>query len=123
MVESDPQVRMRQTRASKAWLIRPDSPVLEAYELGEQPVPVPDLDAIAFALRSTVKDFQDQHGPVGAWLAQQNALKGFEGLSPEMQAFISKPINRPYLELAQRLSDLSVEKLRSVAEVLLEITL
>jgi transcriptional regulator with XRE-family HTH domain len=97
--------------------------MLEAYELGERPVPVPELDAIAFALGSTVKDFQDQHGPVGMWFAQEDALKGFQNLSPEMQAFVSKQVNRPYLELAQRLSDLSVEKLRSVAEILLEITL
>jgi transcriptional regulator with XRE-family HTH domain len=101
--------------------IPPD--VLEAYELGEKPLPVPELDSIAFALGSTVKDFQDQHGPVGLWFAQEAALKGFQSLSPEMQAFVSKPVNRPYLELAQRLSNMSVEKLRSVAEVLLEITL
>jgi len=60
---------------------------------------------------------------VGVWFSQQSALKGFQGLSPEMQAFVSKPVNRPYLELAQRLSEMSVEKLRTVAEVLLEITL
>jgi transcriptional regulator with XRE-family HTH domain len=97
--------------------------VLEAYELGERPVPVPELDAIAFALGSTVKDFQDKRGPVGLWFAQEDALKAFQNLSPEMQDFVSKQVNRPYLELALRLSQLSVEKLRSVGEVLLEITL
>ena len=40
----------------------------------------------------------------------------------EMQVFVSKPINRPYLELAMRLNDMSVDKLRGVAEGLLEIT-
>jgi len=39
-----------------------------------------------------------------------------------VRAFISKPVNLPYLELAMRLSDLSAEKLRGVAEGLLEIT-
>lgn len=101
--------------------ISPD--VLEAYELGMQPVPIPDLDSIAFALGTTIKDFQDQHGPVGAWFSQQNAQKGFQNLSPEMQNFVSKAVNLPYLEMAQRLSNMSVEKLRSVAEILLEITL
>ena len=96
---------------------------MESYELGLQPVPVPDLDALAFALGCTVRDFQDQHGPVGVWFTQQYALKDFQSLSPEMQAFVSKPVNRPYLEMAQRLSEMSVEKLRMVAEVLLEITL
>jgi transcriptional regulator with XRE-family HTH domain len=101
--------------------IHPD--VLESYELGIQPIPIPDLDAISFALKSTVKEFQDQHGPVGLWFNQQSNLKGFQELPAELQAFIAKPVNRPYLELAKRLSEMSVEKLRSVAEVLLEITL
>lgn len=96
---------------------------LESYELGIKPIPLPELDALAFNLHCTVKDFQDQHGPVGLWFTQQYALQDFQNLSPEMQAFISKPVNRPYLEMAQRLSELSVEKLRMVAEVLLEITL
>ena len=34
-----------------------------------------------------------------------------------------KPVNLPYLEIAQRLSGLSVEKLRAMAEGLLDITL
>jgi len=38
-------------------------------------------------------------------------------------AFVLKPINLPYLELAKRLSEMSVDKLRDVAEGLLEITL
>jgi hypothetical protein len=50
-------------------------------------------------------------------------MQNFAELSPELQDFLSKPINRPYLELAQRLSEMDVEKLRAVAEGLLEITL
>jgi hypothetical protein len=40
-----------------------------------------------------------------------------------MQEFACKPVNRPYLELAMKLSNMSTEKLRSVAEDLLDITL
>jgi hypothetical protein len=40
-----------------------------------------------------------------------------------MQSFVCQPVNRPYLELAMKLSDLSREKLRAVAEGLLDITL
>jgi hypothetical protein len=46
----------------------------------------------------------------------------FLELPPEIQQFVCKPVNRPYLELAMRLSELNAEKLRAVAEVLLEIT-
>ncbi len=96
---------------------------LEDYELGLSAVPLPDLEMLADVLKLSIKYFEDQHGPVGLWAAQQRALEDFKELPSELQIFVSKPINRPYLELAQRLSEMSVEKLRAVAEGLLEITL
>jgi hypothetical protein len=69
-----------------------------------------------------VKDFFDQHGMVGVWANEQRNVQSYLALSPELQTFVSKPVNRPYLVLAQRLSEMSVEKLRAVAEGLLEIT-
>jgi hypothetical protein len=50
------------------------------------------------------------------------AIKDFQNLPADIQLFVSKPVNRPYIDLAIRLSGMSVEKLRSLAEVLLEIT-
>lgn len=96
---------------------------LNTYELGEQPIPLPELEFLASTLNRTIKDFQDNRGPIGTWIKQQRTMQHFAELSPELQDFISKPINRPYLEIAQRLSEMSVEKLRAVAEGLLEITL
>ena len=96
---------------------------IKSYELGEQAIPLPELEVLASAVNRPLKDFQDGRGPIGTWIRQQHALQYFAELSPELQDFISKPINRPYLELAQRLSEMSVEKLRAVAEGLLEITL
>lgn len=106
--------------AEKAWT---SANLVEAYELGQTAIPVPDLEVISSILGKSIKDFQDQRGPVGKWLAQQRAVKDFLTLPPDLQTFVSKPVNRPYLELAQRLSGMSVEKLRAVAEGLLEITL
>lgn len=96
---------------------------LEAYEMGQKSVPLPELDLIAVGLGYSVRHFQDQHGPLGAWFAEQKALQDFRDLPAEIKAFVCKPVNRPYLELAQRLSEMEVSKLRSVAEGLLEITL
>jgi transcriptional regulator with XRE-family HTH domain len=96
---------------------------LNSYELGENPVPLPELEVLANSVNRTIKDFQDSRGPIGKWIKQQQAVKNFDDLSPELQDFISRPINRPYLEIAQRLSEMSVDKLRTVAEGLLEITL
>jgi len=96
---------------------------LNSYELGAQQVPLAELEVLANSVNRTIKDFQDSRGPIGKWIKQQRALKNFDDLSPELQDFISRPINRPYLEIAQRLSEMSVDKLRTVAEGLLEITL
>ncbi len=95
---------------------------LEAFEFGDEPVPVPELEALSGVLGRSIREFQDQYGPVGVWNAQQRALQNFLAMPLELQLFIAKPVNRPYLELAVRLSDMSVEKLRAVAEGLLEIT-
>lgn len=99
-----------------------DEPTLEAIELGQLPVPVPLLEVFSGFLNRSIREFQDRHGPVGSWSIQKRALNEFTSMTPEMQEFISKPINRPYLELAMRLSEMSVDRLRSVAEGLLEIT-
>lgn len=96
---------------------------LNSYELGEEAIPLPELEILANSVNRTIKDFQDNRGPIGTWIKQQRAMQHFADLSPELQDFISKPINRPYLEISQRLSEMSVDKLRAVAEGLLEITL
>ena len=95
---------------------------LTTYEYGQKPIPLPQLEALARTLQRPLRDFQDTRGPVGAWVGQQRAVQYFADLSPEMQTFISKPINRPYLELALRLSEMSVDKLRAIGEGILEIT-
>jgi transcriptional regulator with XRE-family HTH domain len=97
--------------------------MLEDCELGAEPVPFPLLETLALVLNRPIRDFQDKNGPVGTWATQQQFVESLLEMSPELQTFISKPINQPYLELAQRLSEMSVEKLRAVAEGLLEITL
>lgn len=97
--------------------------MIQAYEMGEKPIPVPELEALAAALGYSTRHFQDQRGPIGNWMIEQRAIRDFKKLPTDLQAFVAKPVNRPYLEMAQRLSEMSVEKLRAVAEGLLEITL
>ena len=97
---------------------------LRKYEEGAQPVPVPDLEVLASELDLSLNAlFREAPGPIGEWIRYQQRLQGFLSLSEDLQDFVSKPVNRPYLEIAQRLSQLPVERLRAVAEGLLEITL
>lgn len=95
---------------------------IRSYELGEKPVPLPILEAFAGCIGLQVEDFFDKGGPVGLWRKEQDAVVKFLELPPTLQDFVCKPVNRPYVELALRLSELSVERLRAIAEGLLEIT-
>lgn len=96
---------------------------LKAYELGERPIPLPELEGLLTVLGGQIEIFFDESGPIGQWMTRQQAIKDFLDLPAELQEFVCKPVNRPYLELALKLSAMSTEKLRSVAEGLLDITL
>jgi transcriptional regulator with XRE-family HTH domain len=95
---------------------------LKAYELGERPIPLPELEGLTALLGGQIELLFDQTGPIGLWMVQQKAIQDFLQLPPELQNFVCKPVNRPYLELAMKLSGMSTDKLRSVAEDLLDIT-
>ncbi len=97
-------------------------PRLRSYEMGERPIPLPELEALAVLLGSRVEAFFDKTGPIGLWMAEQKAIADFLQMPREMQEFVAKPVNLPYLELAMKLSTMSTEKLRSLAENLLDIT-
>ena len=96
---------------------------LKAFELGERPVSLPEFEVILSALGAHIEDFFDQSGPVGKWMTEQLAIQKFLELPEDMQNFACRPVNRPYLELAMKLSEMPTDRLRSVAEGLLDITL
>ena len=96
---------------------------LKAYELGSKPVPLPELEMILDLMGSRIESFFDRSGPIGEWMTSQEAMQRLLDLPVEIQEFVCRPVNRPYLELAMKLSSMSKDKLRSVAEGLLDITL
>ncbi|HXF85997.1 MAG TPA: helix-turn-helix transcriptional regulator [Anaerolineales bacterium] len=96
---------------------------IKAYELGERPIPLPELEVLVETLGGRIETFFDRSGPVGQWLKNEEAIQHFLELPEELREFVARPVNRPYLELAMKLSSMSKEKLRSVAENLLDITL
>jgi len=96
---------------------------IKAYELGERPIPLPELEVLVSTLGGRIETFFDRSGPIGQWLVDQEAIQNFLDLPEDLRQFVSLPVNRPYIELAMKLSSMSKEKLRSVAEDLLDITL
>jgi transcriptional regulator with XRE-family HTH domain len=96
---------------------------LKAYELGTKSIPLPELEMVLMVIGSRIETFFEQSGPAGEWMTNQDAMQKFLDLPGDIQDFVCQPVNRPYLELAMKLSSMSREKLRSVAEGLLDITL
>ena len=92
------------------------------FEVGEDPIPVPVLEILIKELGVPLKQFLEQCNGAESREIKKNQIDQFLELPANLQEFICKPVNRPYLELAARLSELSSEKLRTVAESLLEIT-
>ncbi len=123
--------RLRKAREERGWRLQTLSqkthiPVsrLKRYEAGTHPISVPELDILAEALGIRISAFfEDAPGALGDWIRSQQRLQGFLNLPEDLQEFVSHPVNRPYLEIAQRLSQLPVDRLRAIAEGLLEITL
>jgi len=95
---------------------------IKAYELGERAMPLPELEVLVRTLGGRIESFFDQHGPVGQWMISEDTVKQFLEMPMQLREFVAMPVNRPYLELAMKLSNMSRDKLRSVAEDLLDIT-
>lgn len=91
---------------------------IRRYESGETPVPLPELEILADNLGLALDDFTDPGGPVGEWNTQTKASRQFDELPADLKEFIANPKNRYYMELAQRLSSIPVERLRSLVDTL-----
>jgi len=96
---------------------------IKAYELGERPIPLPELEILVKTLGGRIESFFDRNGPIGQWMISEETIQQFLEMPMELREFVAMPVNRPYLELAMKLSNMSRDKLRSVAEDLLDITL
>jgi transcriptional regulator with XRE-family HTH domain len=95
---------------------------ISTYERGERPIPLPELKTLASVLGQSVEEYFDPEGPIGEWMAGKAAFEKFMLLPAELREFLGKPGNEPYLELAKQLSEISIERLRSLADALTDLT-
>lgn len=95
---------------------------IEAYEFGQEPVPLTVLASLATAANVGLEYFLEDTSRVGAQLLMEEDFKYFSEMPVEMRRFVVQPVNRSYIELAMRLSRMSVEELRGIAEGILNIT-
>lgn len=93
-----------------------------AMEDGRLIIPMMNLQAFMYPLKCSLKEFLAEGGKIGNRYREEKAQTALENVPDELQKFLVNPSNEPYLRLAMHLSSLSAEKLRSIAEGLLEIT-
>ncbi|MFN2188403.1 MAG: helix-turn-helix domain-containing protein [Candidatus Promineifilaceae bacterium] len=97
---------------------------LLAYETGQYPIPYFDLETLSARLGASIKVFvDDEYGPLAENEAERQLEKRFSEWTPKMKMFIADSRNQAYLETAMRLSEMDADRLRNIAEGILEITL
>jgi transcriptional regulator with XRE-family HTH domain len=99
---------------------------ISSYEFGKEAVPLQELQALADYLKVSLEYFLDQ----GIFPDQENnghvptldEIMQYSQLPPKVRIFLSNPANMLYVNVAMKLSNLSAETLRALAEGLLEVT-
>ncbi len=94
------------------------------YELGQTEIPLSELEILTDYLKVSIDYFLDQglpFEPTNGHLTMDE-LARFSELPQEVREFLANPANLLYINIAMRLSDLSAETLRKMAEGLLEVT-
>jgi len=93
------------------------------YEYGQKPVPVAELQQIADVLRLNMSYFMDEGvGRVGQREQLQSQFERFSELPDDVRQFVSHYTNLPYLRVAVRIAGMDAERIRGIAEGLLDIT-
>lgn len=117
------RLRAHKTPEDVAEALDMDVDLLREYETGQTAVPYLHLEQLCRYLDGNVTLFLDDvHGPLGRHEALQKLSRHFQRMDPDMQTFLINPTYIRYLETAKKLSEMDVNKLRQIAEDILEIT-
>ncbi len=95
------------------------------YEYGRREIPLYQLESLAKNLNQSLAYFMDEGiapQKSGGREATLDELAQFSKLPADVRSFLLNPANLLYMNIAIRLSDLSAETLRGLAEGLLEVT-
>jgi transcriptional regulator with XRE-family HTH domain len=98
---------------------------ISEYELAQIEIPLPELEIIADYLNVPLEYFIDSgipnHNHTNGKVELDELIR-FCDLPKDVRGFLANPANLLYVNIAMRLSGLSAETLRSLAEGLLEVT-
>ncbi len=106
-----------------AKIIEEDEAIIAAYEAGEMAIPLLQLEQMGKYLGVSLDFFIEMsRGPLAEHEEQQKMLARFYAMPEEMRQFVCQPINQSYISTAMELSDMDVNRLRRIAEGILDIT-
>lgn len=98
---------------------------ISSYEFGKMEIPLPELEQMADHLNVSLDYFIDQGiaaNNSGGRETTLDEINQFSQLPEELRDFVSNPANILYINIAMKLSELSADTLRALAEGLLEVT-
>ncbi len=98
---------------------------ISGYEFGKTEIPLSELEILADSLRVSLNYFLDkgiQPNGTNGTATSLDDIANYSKLPPEVKEFLANPANLLYINIAMKLSDLSAETLRTLAEGLLEVT-
>ncbi|MCB0209066.1 MAG: helix-turn-helix transcriptional regulator [Anaerolineae bacterium] len=98
---------------------------IDDYELGREPIPLQNLEAVTEYFNIPITYFVDEGikpSTNGYHEPTLNEIADFSQLPQEVREFLSNPANLLYVNIAMKLSELSADTLRALAEGLLEVT-
>jgi transcriptional regulator with XRE-family HTH domain len=96
---------------------------ISQYERGQRDIPLPELEALADFFEVPITHFLDeQTAPPSKEAPKGRGVETFAELPPDVRDFVLNPTNALYIRIAMKLSTLSVDVLRQIAETLLDIT-
>lgn len=93
---------------------------ISAYERGQRPIPLPDLESLLAELDHPLDLYIDHDGPIGNWHRNQEAFEQFKELPEDLRRFFSNRDHQSFLRIAKELSRLNVNDLQSIADALQE---
>lgn len=96
---------------------------LQRYELGEDSLPMHELTVLASQVQRNMNYFLESSSYIGRLLAARQEWDEYTDLPEDLRQFVSRPLNRGFIEIAMMLSEMPTDKLRLVGESMLEITM
>lgn len=96
---------------------------INSYELGEMPLPMHELNVLASGVKKNPGYFLESSSHIGQLLALREDWKHFASLPEDVRQFAADPLNLGFMQIAIMFKQMPTDKLRQVAESMLEITM